>query len=200
MCRLYYRKYFFYYYVLQEVLFHFLFLTNTASCTPCSVCSPGTYQQTACIKTSDTLCTPCILGSNFSNTSGATQCMPCSKTLCPAGQRQTSCTTTSDRLCTSCSLGENFSLTTGSTVCTPCSICSPGFYQQAPCTTTSDRVRIPCVLGSSFSASSGATACTPCTQTLCPSKTIRTQNCTLTSDVVCRQCDESISLSSRLLL
>lgn len=70
-----------------------------SSCKTCDTCGTGQYQQTACGKTSDTVCAAC--------------------TTCTAGSvPSTACSAKADTVCSQCAPGS--SAAAGATSCTPC--------------------------------------------------------------------------------
>ena len=105
---------------------------SQSSCLTCSMCPAGTYETSACITTSDTVCEPCppgfacLDGVKASCTATATYqagpsksfCLTCS--TCPAGTYEASaCNTTSNTVCEDCLAG-SASIGGASAMCTPC--------------------------------------------------------------------------------
>lgn len=97
-------------------------------CAACSTCVVGTYTQTRCSASADTVCKPCA--------------------PCPAGTyTATQCTDTSDAICNKCTdkcpagkYRNAFCTATKDTECLPCSTCPANRVVAINCTATSDTV------------------------------------------------------------
>lgn len=123
----------------------------------CVSCPTGTYSGTAGKKgTTAAQCTDCTIGTNFSDTVGASSCGSC-RTCTPSEYETTSCTRTTNRVCTACS-GYTCPVIANTNAGTRsgCGNGSPGTCSYA------------CSSGNYMSAGTAANpTCSPCTTT-CP--------------------------------
>jgi hypothetical protein len=163
-----------------------------STCTACTTCLAGTYENVSCTASRNRVClpcppgfacpggtviTPCILGSTYSLGSQST-CTSC--TVCINGLFETTaCSATTNRICSlsPCSPG-TYSVSVGYT--TQCNPCPAGYA--CPGGTVLDE----CIAGSTFSMG-GQGACTPCL-TPCGAGTYELQTCTPYQNRVCDTC------------
>lgn len=156
-------------------------------CVACSTCGAGSYKQTSCTTSSDTVCQPCSAGT-YSISSGVAACTPCgaglyygstgasSSSLCSQCVPGTSSSVLAASSCPQCAAG-SYASAYGATSCTlcaagkfsaavgavaaSCGACSAGTYS-AVAGATSIAICTDCAAGkTSFNGASSCDACVP---------------------------------------
>jgi hypothetical protein len=185
-------------------------ITQNRVCSPCSVCSSGTYRTALCntgANTQCTACTTCTAGSTYETRAcqaGNVQdvnreCTAC--TECTANQYQVSdCTVTTNRVCADCGVcqtGEYRATACSSegSGCQPCSTCGANQYEATRCTANSNTDCQNCspTCGPEEYEVKACTLyedreCRQCSTGPCPAGQYQSSNCTATADRVCSAC------------
>lgn len=177
------------------------FRNSSGSCSPVSVCAPGSFVLSNATLSSDRECSPCEAGQSFQPAANRAGCDPVSVCIPSVEFQAMPPTLTSDRLCqpiTNCTADEFIArqpTATTNRLCQTLTACVTGEFAVVPSTSTSDRLCQAlrnCTAGEVTSVVPTATSdreCVPC-PTTCPADMFLAVPChpNTTLDTLCAPC------------